>query len=121
VFAQGDALPKVPYLTLLDKYMLFCFFLIIALCLVNYLIEQTLGEDGGHTTRFWCYAGHAVVYMLVDMWYARHILALIKLNNSANLRDGIDVASDYEKMNQTTRTQRTITRRSIRLRQSFKK
>ena len=34
-FLQGDALPKVPYLTLLDKYLLACFSFLVVLCVEN--------------------------------------------------------------------------------------
>ena len=45
VFAQGDHLPKVPYLTLLDKYMLMCFFVICGLCVVSFVAEQLSPDE----------------------------------------------------------------------------
>eukprot|EP00937_MAST-01D_sp_MAST-1D-sp2_P005477 g5477.t1 len=72
-FLQGDALPKVPYLTLLDKYLLFCFFFLVILCAENGFV--TLFEDADERVRAdgACYLAVLVVYCLCNALALRYV------------------------------------------------
>ena len=102
---------------LLDKYMLFCFFVICGLCVVNFAAAQLSPDSFAADVSFWCHIAFAVMFLAVSVGYTMHIDSLIKLNSKHVIKDAVDVAVQYEQMNQRQRMQRTMSRRSIRIKQ----